>query len=63
MRATSISRAIGRGGPLKIDTLRVLKWPGANQGPFQGPQKSQFSGPTPSNVKRNGFAHIKGTVA
>ncbi len=27
--------------------------------PFQGPKKSQFSGPTPSNAPRNCVAHLK----
>jgi hypothetical protein len=35
-------------GPENLDSL-----------PFQGPKKSQFSGPTPSNGPRNGFSRIK----
>jgi hypothetical protein len=27
--------------------------------PFQGPKKSQFSGPTPSNAPRNDVAPLK----
>jgi hypothetical protein len=35
------------------------KWHLLRSWPFQGPKKSQFSGPTPSTGPRNGFSHIK----
>ncbi len=39
-----------KGWALKISTSFV---------PFQGPKKSQFSGPTPSNAPRNDVAPLK----
>jgi hypothetical protein len=32
---------------------------GAKRVPFQGPKKSRFSGPTPSNAPRNDVAPLK----
>ncbi len=44
MRALSITRAIGRGLDLEIETF--------------GPEKVEILGPTPSNGPSNGFARI-----
>jgi hypothetical protein len=41
MWATSISRAIGRGGPSKSRLFWALKWPRAKRVPF-GPKKVKF---------------------
>ncbi len=43
-----ITRGIGRGGPWKSSLV-----------PFQGPKKSPYSGPTPSNAPRNDVAPLK----
>jgi hypothetical protein len=42
-------------GP-EIETFLALKWERAQRVPF-GPKKVEISGPTPSNVPRNGFPH------
>jgi hypothetical protein len=50
-----ITRAIGRGGPLKWKLFWALKWEW-----HLGQKKSRFSGPIPVNGPCNGFAPIKG---
>jgi hypothetical protein len=53
-----ITRGIGRGGPWK-SRLFWAQMALASLVPFQGPKKSQFSGPTPSNAPRNDVALLK----
>jgi hypothetical protein len=54
----SITRAIGRGGPLKWKLFWALKWDKRSEWHL-GPKKSRFSGPIPSNDPCNGCAPIK----
>ncbi len=54
--------------PLKSSSPCAMKKTGTlvfyvHELPFQGPKKSRFSGPTPSNGPCNGFSPIKGGLA
>ncbi len=47
-------------GPSRLFWAR---WHSLRSWPFQGPKKSRFSGPTPSNGPRNGFSSIEITTS